>query len=511
MTPSPELHQLICSLNKKEKAWFKHWCGRDAKDAIYMQVFDEISKQRVYNEELLKAKFKGKSFIGRLPAIKNYLFTQITDSLFELHTSETPYATASREIIVANILIRKGMALTVRKKLAKFYPKLIEQEMFLLALETIVIQKHLLRFINPHQIEIENKELVNKEKKLLEQYSNLSAYQYLSDLFDMKRRKTLHSRTLKEEHFFKKLLTDPLLANEKNAKSFEAFYFFHRINSNCNQVLGNLQKTMYHRRKLAQLFESLPQLTLIQISKYSGVLFDLAIAHRSLGNIDEALEINARLKSLNTIYPQFRTENNKAVVFKRSAVVESDVLQLAGRFAEGVQCIPYWEKNLNRYKSFIEKDLELIIRYNIALLCYGDGKLRKAVQWLNSIINENEHDYVQDVLCFARIFRMFIHIDIGNDELLDSIVRSTSNYLNRRKRLYTTENLLLKFAMQLTKPLTREKQRAVYKDLLEKLEKLKTNRFEQSALEYFDCISWLKAQLSGRSFADVYREKGIGG
>jgi tetratricopeptide (TPR) repeat protein len=507
MTPSPDLHQLIRSLNKKEKAWFKHWCGRDAKATIYMQVFDAIAKQTVYDEALLKARFKGASFLSRLPAVKNYLFTQITEALFELHTSETPYAASSRELVIANLLIRKGMFHTVRKKLVHLYQKLIEQEMFLLAIETLVLQKHLLRLVNPPEIADEIEALVSKEKKLLEQYSNLSAYQYLSDLYDMKRRRILHSRTIKEELFFKKLLAQPLLTNEKNARSFEALFLFHRINSNCNHVIGNIQKTMHHRRKLVQLFESLPKLTPIQLSKYSGVLFDLAIAHRSLGNSDEALKINTRLKSLNTLYPQFRTENNKAVVFKRSAVVESDVLQFAGRFAEGVQSIPYWEKNLIRYKAFIEKDIELIIRYNIALLYYGDGKLRKALQWLNSIINENEHDYVQDVLCFARIFRMFIHIDIGNDELIDSIVRSTSNYLNKRKRLYTTENLLLKFAMRLTKPLTREKQHSVYRDLLLQLEKLKKNRFEQSALEYFDCVTWLKAQLTGRSFADVYKER----
>ncbi|MFN8714139.1 MAG: hypothetical protein ACK5Z2_14925 [Bacteroidota bacterium] len=472
-----------------------------------MQLFDAISKQPVYNEALLKARFKGAPFIKRLPAVKNYLFAQITEALFQLHTSETSYAAGAREIVVVNLLIRKGMFLTVRKKLIQLYNKLIEQEMFLLALETIAIQKQLLRLINPPDVFSEIKALANSEKKLLEQYSNLSAYQYLNDLYDIKRRRVLHSRTIKEELFFKNLLAKPLLTNEKNAKSFEALYLFHRINSNCYHVIGNLKKTMYHRDKLVQLFESHPKLTIIQVSKYSGVLFDLAVAHRSLGNSDEALKINTRLKSLNTIYPQFRTENNKAVIFKRSAVVESDVLQFAGRFAEGVQCISYWEKNLSRYKAFIEKDIELIIRYNIALLYYGDGKLRKALQCLNSIINENEHDYVQDVLCFARIFRMFIHIDIGNDELIDSIVRSTSNYLKKRKRLYTTENLLLKFAMQLTKPLTLEKQRGVYRDLLMQLEKLKKNRFEQSALEYFDCVTWLKVQLTGRSFAEVYQEK----
>ncbi|MCU0432131.1 MAG: hypothetical protein MUC87_01600 [Bacteroidia bacterium] len=507
MTPSPELHHLIHSLDKKEKAWFRSWCGSGAAGADYMLLFNAILRQKIYDEPALKQEFRGRSFLRRLPAVKNYLFEQILEALCALHQQSSPQASASAEILAVSLLIRKGMFHAARKRLNRLYPKLIEQELFLRALETISIQKQLLRHVEPPKMEAEMVGLLKREKELIEQHANLSAYQHLSDMFDLSRRRSLLPRTAKEEKVFRDLLKNPLLTSITHAKSFEARYFFHRINANCNLLLGQMDKTMFHRRKLAALFESLPSLTPLQISKFSGVLFDLAVAHRTCRNFDEALVINRQLMQLHAQYPQFRSENNKAVVFKRSAIVESDVLQCAGRFAEGVQRVNYWEKNLTRFRALIEKDTELILRYNIALLYYGDGKLRKALQWLNSIINEHEHDYVQDVVSFARIFRLFIHIDIGNDELIGSIARSTSNYLARRQRLFTTENLLLKFALELAKPLTREKQRLVYQQLLEKLEKLRRNRFEQAALEYFDCVSWLRAQLENRPFAEVYREQ----
>ena len=97
--------------------------------------------------------------------------------------------------------------------------------------------------------------------------------------------------------------------------------------------------------------------------------------------------INKQIFALNSKYPQFRTENNKAVVFKRGALLESDLLQHSGRFSEGVQRISTWEKGIERYHALIEKDMQLIMQYNIALLYYGDGKLRKALQTINSIIN----------------------------------------------------------------------------------------------------------------------------
>lgn len=507
MTPSPELHQLIHSLSKKEKAWFRNWCGRNSSGTIYMQVFDAILAQRTYNEEALKKTFSGKSFLKRLPAIKNYLSEQILEALCALHTPGNMLAASSREMLAIRLLIRKGMFDKAYKRIHRLYPQLVNRELFLPALEAVALHKELLRFMNPPKIEAEMDALMKAERELLEKYTLLSAYQHIHDLFNLHQRRILHPRHKKEEDVFRKLLANPLLTSIKQAKTVETRYLFHRINASCHLMLGNLEKTMQHRKKLVALFESLHNPTSIEISKYSGVLFDLAAVYRNLGNTDEALRINKQIFALNSKYPQFRTENNKAVVFKRGALLESDLLQHSGRFSEGVQRISTWEKGIERYHALIEKDMQLILQYNIALLYYGDGKLRKALQTINSIINEHEHDYVHDVVCFARIFRLFIHIDIGNDELIGSIARSTSNYLNRRKRLYTTENLLLNFALQLAKPLTREKQHMIFANLLAQLEKLNDNRFEKAALEYFDCVSWLKAQLSGRSFAEVYQEK----
>lgn len=507
MTPSTDLHTLIRSLDKKEKAWFRSWCGERGAETIYMQVFDVIVRQRVYDESALKAHFRGQSFLTRLPAVKNYLFAQLLDALCVLHLANNTAANTAQHLHGISLLVSKGMVNVARKRIERLYPKLLEQDLFLQALETVSLHKSLLRRIAPPQMEAEMERLMKQEHFLLMQYANLSAYQLLSDRFDLQQRRRLTPRLAKEEQVFRSILREPLLRNVKQARSFEALYFFHRLNANCNMMLGNLRKTMDHRRKLANLFEALPAPTALQVSKFSGVLYDLGVSYRDLHQTDEALAIVRRIMALPVHYPQFRSENNKTVVFKRSAILESDTLYNAGLFVEGVQRVAYWERNLTKYADFIEKDLELILQYNIALLYYGDGKLGKALHWINRIINEHEHDYVQDVVCFARIFRLFIHIDKGNDELIGSIARSTFSYLKRRQRLYATEHLLLDFAGQIGKSLTREKQMGVFRLLLKQLEQLRNNRFEKAALDYFDCISWLHAQLSGKSFAEVFREQ----
>jgi hypothetical protein len=51
MKPSNELHDLIKSLTKSEKRFFKLHSSLQAGDKNYLRIFDAIDKQKVYDEE----------------------------------------------------------------------------------------------------------------------------------------------------------------------------------------------------------------------------------------------------------------------------------------------------------------------------------------------------------------------------------------------------------------------------------------------------------------------------
>lgn len=76
---SQKLHQLIQSLSKSEKRYFKLYAQRfsDKEGSLKMVIFDNISKQDSYNEELLYKKLAPKLTKNRYAVEKVHLYQMI--------------------------------------------------------------------------------------------------------------------------------------------------------------------------------------------------------------------------------------------------------------------------------------------------------------------------------------------------------------------------------------------------------------------------------------------------
>lgn len=79
---SENLHQLIHSLSKPEKRYFKyssrHIIGEQNN---YVKLFDAIDKQKVYDEAILLKQFKKEIFIRQFSIAKSRLYDAILRSL----------------------------------------------------------------------------------------------------------------------------------------------------------------------------------------------------------------------------------------------------------------------------------------------------------------------------------------------------------------------------------------------------------------------------------------------
>lgn len=87
MTKLDKTFELLKSLNKSEKRFFKIYSSRHVigNQNKYVQLFDAMDKQETYNEELIKEKFKNHKFINRMPVAKAYLYDLILKSMSAYH------------------------------------------------------------------------------------------------------------------------------------------------------------------------------------------------------------------------------------------------------------------------------------------------------------------------------------------------------------------------------------------------------------------------------------------
>ena len=79
MKPSTELFDLIKSLTKSEKRFFKLASSLQTGDKNYLKIFDAIDRQSNYDENTIKGQFKNETFIslGFVPEIIGLLSTLV--------------------------------------------------------------------------------------------------------------------------------------------------------------------------------------------------------------------------------------------------------------------------------------------------------------------------------------------------------------------------------------------------------------------------------------------------
>ena len=108
MKPSNELFDLVKSLTKSEKRFFKLSSSLQTGDKNYLKIFDAIDKQDEYDENALKNLFKKETFIKHFPSEKNHLYKLILKSLRAYHADNSVSSQLKQEIKNIEILYNKA-------------------------------------------------------------------------------------------------------------------------------------------------------------------------------------------------------------------------------------------------------------------------------------------------------------------------------------------------------------------------------------------------------------------
>ena len=109
MKPSNELFNLIQSLSKSEKRFFKLSSSLQDGDKNYLKLFDYIEKQKKYDEAELKNYFQKEKFIKHLPSEKNHLYKLILKSLRGFHSDNSISSILKQELKNIEILYSKAL------------------------------------------------------------------------------------------------------------------------------------------------------------------------------------------------------------------------------------------------------------------------------------------------------------------------------------------------------------------------------------------------------------------
>jgi len=505
-TVSTDLFDLIKSLSKQEKRYFKLYASRHVigKQNTYVRLFDTIEKQKEYDEVKIKKKFEGETFVKQLHVTKNYLYNLILNSLrqFNEAKSEDKFPMLIRNV---QLLIDKGLYKQSEKLLKRARKTALENEQFLQLLE---VYKWEHRITHGSKDSKGLKQYIDvdfqQELEALDKYKNYLQFQLLHDQVFYRYWKKGSLRKQADKEALQQLFQQELYENAQNAYSFSAKMFYHNARFSYHYLAGELDKCYEHIRQQVALYENLNKSNKLgkRINRYIGSLNNLFVIQKQMGKEKESLQTIQQMRKLSP-----NSKKAKADIIASSYILEIDLYLSKGKFSKGIQKLQGLEVDLKNQFDKLDVQQRLILFYNLAYLYFGAGKFNRALDWINLLLNDPDLKKREDIHSFGNILNLLIHYELGNDDLLEYIVKSTYRFLSKRKLLFKVESIMLQFLKKYPNWINQQQMQSAFQGLHDELLLLTKDEYEKQAFEYFDFVSWLRGKMEKRKFEEIVKEK----
>lgn len=500
------LFQLTKSLEKAEKRHFKLYIKRSSakEDLKIIQLFDAMDKMSEYDEKALLKKLSPITK-PQLANLKSHLYKELLSSLRLLKTGDTIDLQLSEHLDHARILYNKGLKLQSLKILEKTKEIAKANHKFNYLAQVISLEKkietlHITRssLEKTEQLTIEATDISGHINRV-SQLSNLALLLYR---WYVKNGHARHEQDIKAiTEFFKSSLP-------KNIESITDFYeLLYLYQSYSWYAFIKLDFLMYYRysRKWINLFEAEPSMKSVETGHYIKGMHNLLNAHFDLRNYEQFKITLHQFENFSKTQAANLHDNFRIHTFVYIYSAKLNWHLMTGTFREGLAIIPHIDERLQQDGLYIDHHRILVFNYKIASLYFGSGNYNKAIDYLNRIITDNA-DLRIDLQCYARLLHLMSHYEMGNDEIIESLMKSVYRFMAKMKNLTVVEEEMFRFVRNSFHLTTRQLKPELEK-FLHKIKHLEKNRFETRSFAYLDVISWLEAKVYNKTMSDVIHDK----
>ena len=506
MKPSSELFDLIRTLTKSEKRFFKLQSSLQSGDKNYVRLFDLIEKMEFYDEDLVKKTFKGEKFIKHLPSEKNHLYKLILKSLRSYYSETSVASSLKQDIKNIEILYNKGLFDECIKFIERAKKIAVRYEKFYYLFELISWEKTLLEesFENGQFGDLDS--LISEEKDVLDKLQNLTAYHVLYSKINFVFRSGGYSRTEENTRIINEIVDHPLIKGKNTALSQRAATICYYTQGFCNIAKGETLVALEKYHKVKIILDSHPELRTDLAKRYIRTLSQIVQCQLESRQFKEADVCIQELEQL-TELESFDTPDAHARIRTELILSKLKKYIYSGRFSEGVATMSTEMEAIKADESELHKEIVLRMYYYMAYLHFGAGQHSKALHWLNRVINDNENDLRQDLYGYVRLFNIVVHYELGNSNLLEYTLKSTARYLQKRMRDFDVEKLILEQFKKLIRTHSALDRKEQFIEFGERLNELAKHEDGNALLRYFDFKAWITSKLEQASFEDVINRK----
>ncbi len=501
-TPSVRLFHLVKSLTVSEKRYFKIYVNsKDAANSKYVRLFDAIYEQVEFDEAALIRKVYGDAKVEsrKYSELKAYLFDLVVKSLQSYdEKSSVDYRIKIMLLGVRTLFKRSHYAdckdaLHKAKKLAQQYDD------FNTLLEILNWEKRIayaetdIAFLDR-----ELERITKEEQSYLSQLQDISTYRNLFFNILLSLRKDI-SRREKQLLQMEEWIKHPLLQDEKRTASYTAKVLYYRIFTLYYFTTSNFEAFYKASKTLLKLMEQNKAMLREDVSEYISALFNHLLACGKYWRLDEFRKTLERLKKVKPI-----TADDELKIHRQYYQAKFRLCINTGEFEEGMQELKKHLKAVEKFdkKQFIKNSFYL----QYFCIYFGAGEYENALDSLNEWLTLSGSLERKDLQSLAQILNLIIHYELGNTILLDSLLRSTTRYLKKEDRLSAVAQKMMHFIREAGKPHSKKQLLQLFETLREDFQHLMKGQ-SYGIFELFDVVAWLESKISGRTFAEVAKER----
>lgn len=506
--PKPQtdaLLQLISSMTKSEKRHLRIFVNRNqtTEDALFMRLFDELDKMKVYDEEMILKKIPDikKQQISNLKA---HLYKQILLCLRLIHRNYNEDIDLREKIDYSRILYNKGLYKQSLEILEKVKHNAIRLNLHSIAFEAVDFEK-----VIESQFATGNKndraeQLVKESKELSNSIERQQAFSNLSLLLLNRYLKSGYARNAQDYAEAKAFLKEHIPPYNFDNLSFAEKLSLSQSYVEFYSITQEFVMVYKHAQKWVELYEENLEILETNRPNYLRGLHNLLIA---LFFLNQNEKFTTTLEKLQSYANKSQNDANTESLAQLYIYIHRINLHyMNGTFSDGLKWINELEKIIKTNEYGWDENRILVMHYKIACLFFGSGQSSKAIDHLNVILNNRNPDYREDIQCFARILNLISHYELGNMQLVEYQAKSVYRFLLKVDDLHEVQKLILQFIRKMPY-MTPNLVKKEFISLKKNLEQVKTLPYEQRPFLYLDIISWLESKIQGRKLEQIIMEK----
>lgn len=501
-TPSSDIHQLILSMDRSEKRYFKVFAGKHVigERNNYEILFDLIAAHENYNEEQLKEQWAQHGDPAHYAVLKQQLFDQVLSALHQYHATRSKNEEIKQLLHESEILLNKGLADAGNKRMNKARKMIDRYERLELLPELHRLERK--QWGDKYYKGTTEQDLTQQlEHELtdLDLLAKMSEQRHVTDQVAYAHYKNVSATTPHPDELLPKGFPKHLYRTELDREqALATWHFMHH----------QPQKAAIHNKRFLEILEE-GRLIEQYPARYFSVLNNYLIDCVSNGKNDEAKAGLKKLRSLGETQAFKRIHDMPVKIFRLGYLLELNLCLSEGNFEDADRLSKQIDAGRKRFEGKIVKHNLFSFDYILAYLHFGNGDLQACIDRLYTIVIEQDQTAVQEIQRYARTLLLIAHYEAGNYRLLESLLDSVYRYQGKQDGTTLTEKAVVSSLRKLNYADEKHIKKALFTALQHKLNSVRDKPGEARAYNYFAFNSWVNAHIEDRSFKELFLAQNV--